>query len=115
VKPNINSVEVHPQLSNNGHPVHGALVGLWLDFGLPTFGLSCCVRAEIVCSTTDRRVRAQVLEYNVYFSERVYCAVVVSCKLDNQFVSKAMFVALNPLQLLVICFVLYFWGDLNGK
>jgi hypothetical protein len=27
VKPNINSVEVHPQLSNNGPPVHGALVG----------------------------------------------------------------------------------------
>jgi len=27
VKPNLNSVEVHPQLSNNGHPVDGALVG----------------------------------------------------------------------------------------
>jgi hypothetical protein len=27
VKPKINSVEVHPQLSNNGHPVNGALVG----------------------------------------------------------------------------------------
>jgi hypothetical protein len=27
VKPNINSVEVHPQLSTNGHPVDGALVG----------------------------------------------------------------------------------------
>jgi hypothetical protein len=33
VKPNINSVEVHPQLSNKGHPVDGVLVGagsLWL-------------------------------------------------------------------------------------
>jgi hypothetical protein len=32
VKPNINSVEVNPQLSNNGHPVDDALVGagsLW--------------------------------------------------------------------------------------
>jgi hypothetical protein len=32
VKPNINSDEVHPQLSNNRHPVDGALVGagsLW--------------------------------------------------------------------------------------
>jgi hypothetical protein len=32
VKPNINSVEVHPQLSNKGHAVDGALVGagsLW--------------------------------------------------------------------------------------
>jgi len=27
VKPPINSVEVHPQLSNSGHPVDGALVG----------------------------------------------------------------------------------------
>jgi len=27
VKPNINSVEVHPQLSDNRHPVDGALVG----------------------------------------------------------------------------------------
>jgi hypothetical protein len=27
VKPNIDSVEVHPQLSNTGHPVDGALVG----------------------------------------------------------------------------------------
>jgi hypothetical protein len=32
VKPNIYSVEVHPGLSNMGHPVDGALVGagrLW--------------------------------------------------------------------------------------
>jgi len=27
VKPNINSVEVHPQLSNNGYPMDGVLVG----------------------------------------------------------------------------------------
>jgi hypothetical protein len=27
VKPNINSVELHPQVHNNGHPVDGALVG----------------------------------------------------------------------------------------
>jgi hypothetical protein len=27
VKPNINSVEVHPQLSDNGHPVDDVLVG----------------------------------------------------------------------------------------
>jgi len=35
MKPNINSVEVHPQLSNNRHPVEGALVGaglLWQMF-----------------------------------------------------------------------------------
>jgi hypothetical protein len=28
VKPNINSIRVHPQSSNNGHPVDGALVGV---------------------------------------------------------------------------------------
>ncbi len=28
MKPKINSVEVHPQLSNNGHPVDGVLVGV---------------------------------------------------------------------------------------
>jgi hypothetical protein len=27
VKPNIKSVDVHPQLSNNGHPVVGVLLG----------------------------------------------------------------------------------------
>jgi hypothetical protein len=27
MKPNINSVEFHPQLSNNGHPVDGVLAG----------------------------------------------------------------------------------------
>jgi hypothetical protein len=32
LKPNINPVEIHPQLSHNGHPVDGAVVGagsLW--------------------------------------------------------------------------------------
>jgi hypothetical protein len=35
VKPNINSVEVHPQLRNNGHPLDGAQVGagsLWSKY-----------------------------------------------------------------------------------
>ncbi len=40
VKPNINSVEVHPQQSNNnGHPVDGALVGagsLWPNNNMMT-------------------------------------------------------------------------------
>ncbi len=33
MKPNINSVEVHPQLSNNRHPVDGALVGVLVHRG----------------------------------------------------------------------------------
>jgi hypothetical protein len=35
VKPNINLVEVHPQLNNDGHPMDGALMGagsLWPTF-----------------------------------------------------------------------------------
>jgi len=28
MKPNINSVEVHPLWSNNGHPLDGVLVGV---------------------------------------------------------------------------------------
>ncbi len=45
VKPNINSVEVHPQLSNDGHPVDGALAGALVQCGhslylqLPRCGL----------------------------------------------------------------------------
>jgi len=34
VKPNINSVEVHPQLNNNGHLVDGVLVGVGLVWPL---------------------------------------------------------------------------------
>jgi len=30
--PNITSVEVHPQLSNNGHPVDGSLVGAGIQW-----------------------------------------------------------------------------------
>jgi len=30
VKPNINSIEVHPQLSNNKHSVDGVVVGAGL-------------------------------------------------------------------------------------
>jgi hypothetical protein len=30
MKPNINSVEVHPQLSYNGHPLDGAWMHWWV-------------------------------------------------------------------------------------
>jgi len=42
VKPNINSIEIHPQLMNNGHPVDDDLVGagsLWPS--LITNGIIC--------------------------------------------------------------------------
>jgi len=39
VKPNINSVDVHPQFSTNGHPVDGALVGVGsLARNIPVLG-----------------------------------------------------------------------------
>jgi hypothetical protein len=34
MKPDINSVKVHPQLSHNGHPVDGLLVGCWFTLTL---------------------------------------------------------------------------------
>jgi hypothetical protein len=34
VKPNINSIEVHPQLSNNKHPVDGVVVGCWFTVAI---------------------------------------------------------------------------------
>jgi hypothetical protein len=39
VKPNINSVEVHPQLSNNRHPVDGVLVGARFTIAKLVMGL----------------------------------------------------------------------------
>jgi hypothetical protein len=42
VKPNINSVEVHPELSNNRHPVDGGLVGAGALCGPSTQGFLLC-------------------------------------------------------------------------
>jgi hypothetical protein len=39
MKPDVNSVEVHPQLNHNGHPVDNVLVGagsLWLIYVVPS-------------------------------------------------------------------------------
>jgi hypothetical protein len=41
MKPNVNSVEIHPQLSINRHPMDGALVGV---VGSPTRS------SKIVCA-----------------------------------------------------------------
>jgi hypothetical protein len=53
VKPNINSVEVHPQLSKNRHLVDGALVSarsLWLHLWalLITWALHCFALQEMI-------------------------------------------------------------------
>jgi hypothetical protein len=43
-----NSVEFHPQLSQNGHPVDDALVGagsLWPELSTSAFGASFCAPA----------------------------------------------------------------------
>jgi len=42
VKPNINSVEVHPELSNDRHPVDGGLVGAGALCGPSTQGFLLC-------------------------------------------------------------------------
>jgi hypothetical protein len=51
VKPNINSVEVHPQLRNNGHPVDGVLVGAGRqseDFGSRDFNFNFNLILKII-------------------------------------------------------------------
>jgi hypothetical protein len=50
VKPNINSVDVHPQLSTNGHPVDGALVGV----GSVSPEYTSLGRVWNMCSELDR-------------------------------------------------------------
>ncbi len=50
VKPNINSVEVHAQLSNNRHPVDGALVGAGLLS--PSRVITKVYASKIVCKFT---------------------------------------------------------------
>jgi hypothetical protein len=45
VKPNINSVEVHPQLSNDGHPVDGKVKPKAAGF---TGIRACCIRHSVV-------------------------------------------------------------------
>jgi hypothetical protein len=50
VKPNINSVEVHPQLSNNRHPVDGVLVGagsLWRIISPQNHPMFPCLVGEL--------------------------------------------------------------------
>jgi hypothetical protein len=42
MKPNINSVEVHPHLSNSGHPVDGALVGAGFTVALKEIRVFSC-------------------------------------------------------------------------
>ncbi len=57
VKPNINSVEIHPQLSNKGHLVDGALVGagsLW------PVGLICPLNQLILILVTVSAVASRV-------------------------------------------------------
>jgi hypothetical protein len=57
VKPNVNSVEIHPQLSNKGLPVDGALVGagsLW------PLGLICPFNQLILILVTVSAVASRV-------------------------------------------------------
>jgi len=66
VKPEINSVDVHPQLSNNGHAVDGALVGA----GSLMTGTWRSVREEsalftaISCRNVSRKVRVSEVDPN---------------------------------------------------
>jgi hypothetical protein len=63
MKPNINGAEVHPQLSNNDHPVDGALVGagsMWSSF-ITHYNLA--TKNEAVPNHPSNAVRSQGLEF----------------------------------------------------
>ncbi len=61
VKPNINSVEVHPQLSNNEHPVDGELVGAGSLWPLRSFDSNYIILRNV-----------QILK-KILFSRAIFC------------------------------------------
>jgi hypothetical protein len=60
VEPNSNPIEVHPQLSNNGHPVDGALVGLgslWASDGWCASGCWFTVAKDCVLIVMYKKLK----------------------------------------------------------
>jgi hypothetical protein len=63
VKPNINSVEAHPQLSNKKHPVDGAPVGAGplgakYTYEFPSSELQSDDKGAFTLGTSDSRVES---------------------------------------------------------
>jgi len=66
VKPDVNSVEVDPQLSHNGHPVHGALVGavtLWPENRCEILTEWCECHSSVTWSTAGFLLTATRFRY----------------------------------------------------
>jgi hypothetical protein len=53
VKPNINSVEVHPQLSNNRHPLDGAPVGAGSLWEMMVYGCGWGIKFGTILDAVD--------------------------------------------------------------
>jgi hypothetical protein len=73
VKPNINAVEVHPQLSNNGHPVDGALVHcgrMSLEFSVYRWALRFAIHPARTAGRPVVRNRAKFFVVNSAFEHK---------------------------------------------
>jgi hypothetical protein len=65
MKSNINSVELHPQLSNNGHPVGGALVGagsLWPPSNVHSQTVLTSVKNYFSCQKDPQIFRGRLFQ-----------------------------------------------------
>ncbi len=77
MKPNINSVEVHPQLSYNRHPVDGGMVGagsLLLPYQEDDFGIKGLIKLKKpyhMNQFLDRSWMQTNFHHAVYYSIRV--------------------------------------------
>jgi hypothetical protein len=61
-KPNINSVEVHPQESNNGHPVDGALGSIGTSIYLFIYFIFIFFLGVKFCHFFDKEI-ADILDF----------------------------------------------------
>jgi len=76
MKPNINSVELHPQLSNNGYPVDGALVGagsLWPPSNVHSQTVLTSVKKLFLLPERSSNIRRQtVSSFNSSMHEKCH-------------------------------------------
>jgi hypothetical protein len=94
MKPNINSVELHPQLSNNGHPVDGALVGagsLWPPSNVHSQTVLTSVKNYFSCQKDPQIFRGRL--FQVSTSANVICCPRKCHILLNYFGSRNSLVA----------------------
>jgi hypothetical protein len=72
MKPDINSVELHPQLSINGHPVDGALVGagsLWAPSNVHSQTVLTSVKKIFLLPKRSSNIQRQTVQVSTSASQ----------------------------------------------